>query len=273
VYRITSTARMTPATYVAEDYNYMTPDVDLTGRYELPSAYAGGVVDYGSNYLTPAEGGVLARVRAEERQATEKVFAGDAAVYRFHAGATFTLEGHPRLPQASLLLVEVEHRATQPVLMRGGESEPPGYANTFRAIDVATPYRPPRLTPKPRIAGVISARVEPPAEGGPGNYAEMDDQGRYTVRFFFDPSPLGERQFSSLRARMVQPHAGPNYGFHFPLKPGIEVAMAFSEGDPDRPFILGSVPNPTTPSPVTNASYLFNKLQTQSGIFMEMKDI
>ena len=72
---------------------------------------------------------------------------------------------------------------------------------------------------------------------------------------------------------MVQPHAGPNYGMHFPLKPGIEVLVAFVDGDPDRPLIVGAVPNPVTPSPVTRPSYLFNKVQTVSGIFMELKDV
>ncbi len=93
------------------------------------------------------------------------------------------------------------------------------------------------------------------------------------MRFFFDPSPLAARRYSTLPVRMAQPHAGPSYGQHFPLKPGIEVLVAFSEGDPDRPFILGSVPNPVTPSLVTRQSYLFNKIQTVSGIFIEMKDV
>jgi type VI secretion system secreted protein VgrG len=272
VHKLSATTQMIPATYVAEDYNYMTPDVDLTGRHELPAAYAGGVVEYGPNHLTPAQGGMIARVRAEERQATLHVLSGASDLFRFHAGEKFTLEGHPRFPATQILLVEVEHHATQSTLAHGGTGER-AYRNTFRAIDAATPYRPPRLTPKPRIAGYLSARVEPGTSGAPGNYAELDDQGRYTVRFFWDPSPLGARPFSSMRVRMAQPHAGPSYGHHFPLKPGIEVVVAFAEGDPDRPVILGAVPNPITPSPVTQPSYLFNKIQTASGIFMEMKDV
>jgi type VI secretion system secreted protein VgrG len=37
---------------------------------------------------------------------------------------------------------------------------------------------------------------------------------------------------------------------HFPLRKGTEVLLAFIDGDPDRPVIAGTVPNPETPSVV-----------------------
>jgi hypothetical protein len=39
---------------------------------------------------------------------------------------------------------------------------------------------------------------------------------------------------------------------HFPLRKGTEVLLAFIDGDPDRPVIAGTVPNPETPSVVTS---------------------
>src|SRR5262249_48145833 len=139
--------------------------------------------------------------------------------------------------------------------------------------ETAIPFRPPRITPKPTIAGVLSGVIEPHPDGEIGHYAEIDEHGRYTVRFFFDTSPLGARSRSSLPVRMAQPHAGPGYGMHFPLKPGIEVLVAFTEGDPDRPFIVGSVPNPITPSPVTRPNAIVNRIETATGVFIEMKDV
>ncbi len=271
VHRITLTDRLIPSTYVAQDYNYLTPDLDISGRHEV-AGYAGGVIEYGPHTLTAAESTTTARVRAEERKATDDVFSGEADVCRFHAGAAFTLEGHPRLPSTRLLLVEVTHHATQNVLMGGSAEGDRHYTNRFRAVHAADPYRPPRVTPRPRILGVLSGRIEPRTDGAIGPYSTLDDQGRYTVRFFFDPAPLGARPASSLPVRMMQPHAGPNYGFHFPLKPGVEVLVAFTEGDPDRPFVLGTVPNPVTPTPVAQPGYLMNRIQTASGVFMEMKD-
>ena len=126
------------------------------------------------------------------------------------------------------------------------------------------------MTPKPRIAGVLSGRVEP-AEAV-GQYAQIDDQGRYTVRFFFDMADTAGRRVSSARVRMMQPHSGPGYGMHFPLKPGVEVLIAFVGGDPDRPVIAGSVPNPITASPVTHKNPQMNRIETESGIYINMKD-
>jgi type VI secretion system secreted protein VgrG len=50
--------------------------------------------------------------------------------------------------------------------------------------------------------------------------------------------------------RMMQPYSGPEEGMHFPLRKGTEVLLAFIDGDPDRPVIAGTVPNPETPSVV-----------------------
>jgi hypothetical protein len=41
---------------------------------------------------------------------------------------------------------------------------------------------------------------------------------------------------------------------HFPLHKGAEVLLTFVDGDPDRPIISGSMPNPETTSPVTSAN-------------------
>jgi type VI secretion system secreted protein VgrG len=53
---------------------------------------------------------------------------------------------------------------------------------------------------------------------------------------------------------MAQPYAGSNYGMHFPLHRGTEVLLTFIDGDPDRPVIASSVPNPDTASPVTSSN-------------------
>ena len=71
---------------------------------------------------------------------------------------------------------------------------------------------------------------------------------------------------------MAQPHAGEDYGHHFPLKPGVEVTVTFADGDPDRPIISGSVPNPVTGSPVTSRDINFNRIKTVLGAFIEFKD-
>ena len=56
------------------------------------------------------------------------------------------------------------------------------YSNTFRCIPADVAYRPPRLTPVPKIPGIMSARIEKPG----GDYAHLDEEGRYRARMYFD---------------------------------------------------------------------------------------
>jgi len=193
-------------------------------------------------------------------------------VCTFTAGAQVTLEGHPRFPEKRLLITEVEHAHAQATMTHGGVGADHGYRNTFRAVDGGKPYRPPRLTPKPRIHGVLTGVVEAKAGGDIGAYADIDEDGNYTVRFHFDASPPHDRPRASHPIRMSQALAGPGYGVHFPLRTGVEVLVTFVDGDPDRPIIQGAMPHPVSPSPVTRANSLQSRIQTQSGIAIVMKD-
>jgi type VI secretion system secreted protein VgrG len=271
VYALEETARVMPKNFAVTDYNYATPLLDVSGNHTSPLGFAGGVVEYGPNAPTPGECGKLAEIRAQERAALHNFFRGESTLLAFHAGLRVKLEGHPGLDgDKELLLVEVTHHFSQPVALHGASAEP-GYHNTFRAVAGGSSYRPPRVTPKPRISGVLTAVVEP-RDGGVGKHADVDEHGRYTVRFHFDSMPLGERQRSSLPVRMIQPHAGTGYGMHFPLHPGVEVAIAFEDGDPDRPLIVGAVPNAVTASPVTSANSGMSRIQTATGIRITLRD-
>ena len=272
VFEVESRSRAFPASFAMQDYNYRTPLVDLTNVFEAQGGFGGGVVEYGAHYKTPAEGASLAKIRAEERQVANQDYTCKSDIAHVTAGGTFQLTGHPRLDGAALLVTEVEHFVRQTVKMQGAGGDDQPYRNTFRAISSELPYRPPRATPRPRIHGVLTALVEPTPGGEIGEAAQIDAEGRYTVKFYFDAGDVSGRQKNSRPVRMIQGHSGPNYGIHFPLKPGIEVLIVFVDGDPDRPMILGSAPNPVTPSPVVQEVNLMNRIETASGLIIEMRD-
>jgi type VI secretion system secreted protein VgrG len=146
-----------------------------------------------------------------------------------------------------------------------------GYANDFRAIPAATPFRPPRVAPRPRVDGVLTGIVEAADAASASKHAHLDDRGRYVVRLLFDPTPPGERP-ASRPLRMAQAHAGASFGIHFPLKPGVEVLVAFVDGDPDRPVIVGAVPNALTPSPVDARNPTLHRIKTGDGILIELSE-
>jgi type VI secretion system secreted protein VgrG len=260
--------RVVPAYYVVNDYNYRTPQVDLIGEHQLEGAFAGGVVEFGAHHKTPVEAQALASIRAEERLAAQRVYTGKSRVPGLSAGTRVTIADHPDLGSVQLLVTEVEHRATQ---IAGADGERTGYENTFRAIPAERTYRPPRVTPRPRIAGLITGVIDGGPAGARPRYAQIDEQGRYWVRFHFDLTTPGERP-ASRPVRMLQNHAGAGYGTHFPLKPGVEVLIGFVDGDPDRPLIVGAVPNPVTPSPVNGVNPGVHRVQTSTGICVDLAE-
>jgi type VI secretion system secreted protein VgrG len=269
VFDLSTHRRLVPSVYVVQDYNYRTPHVDLTSQHELADAYSGGVIEHGGHFKTPEEGQTLAQIRAEERRAGEIVYTGKSDLPGLCAGERRLLEGHAELPALELLVVEVEHEASLVVAGSGAQGEP-SYANTFRAIPGDRTYRPPRVTPRPQIPGLVHGIVVAKPEGG-DRYAQIDDQGRYVVRFLFDTATEGGRP-ASRPVRMMQNHSGENYGTHFPLRPGAEVLIAFVNGDLDRPVIVGTVPNPAKPSPVTNKDPGMHRIRTGAGIFIDIVD-
>jgi uncharacterized protein involved in type VI secretion and phage assembly len=52
---------------------------------------------------------------------------------------------------------------------------------------------------------------------------------------------------------------------HFPLLKGTEVLVAFMGGDPDRPVILGAVPDSENYSVVTDKNHFYSQMVTPSG--------
>lgn len=261
--------KLIPRAYVCRDYNYRTPTVELQAENILDTGDAGGIIEYGGHFKDNNQAAAVAQVRAQERLATKVVHTGRSTVQRFGAGYQFQLTEHAA--EGGMLIVEIHHKHSQATATGGATGQEKTYNNEFKAIDSALTYRPPRDTPIPRIYGVITGLVETDSQGSVGKYAQIDEEGRYVVKFLFDTAPPGERK-ASRPVRRIQPTAGPHYGMHFPLRPGIEVLITFIDGDPDRPLIVGAVPNPVTPTPVDAGVSTKNRIRTESGVLFEIED-
>ncbi|AUX31876.1 MULTISPECIES: type VI secretion system Vgr family protein [Sorangium] len=270
VFAIEVTSELVPSAYVVHDYNYRKPLLDLAAYHTLEGASGGGIVEYGSHVKTAEEAKELAQIRAEERLSGQRVYEGKSSRPEFSAGHRTILREHPRLEAPEgLLLVAVEHTATLPTFDEADVAA--SYANTFTAVPARIHYRPPRRTPRPRIHGFVTGVVQPGPEGETGGVARLDGDGRYTVQFHFDTALPGEQK-SSHPVRMAQPFAGPNHNMHFPLRPGAEVLLVFADGDPDRPIIVGAVPNAAAPSAVNAALADRHRITTAAGATIEIRD-
>ncbi|MGD9971504.1 MAG: type VI secretion system Vgr family protein [Desulfatirhabdiaceae bacterium] len=255
-----------PKKVLVKDYNYMKPDLDLQSQAQVQDRGRGEIYLYGEHFPDKNEGDRLARVRAEEYRCREKIFHGMSAIPAVRPGYLFTLDRHYRREfNRSYLTVSVHHEGSQERYLISGlgiqnlaDGDNLFYRNTFMCIPSDIQFRPERKAPKPQISGSLSAKID---AAGSGQYAELDEHGRYKVIMPFDLSGRSGGKASAY-LRMMQPYAGPGMGFHAPLHKGTEVLLTFIEADPDRPVIAGAIPNPESPSPVNSDNQTMSVIQT-----------
>lgn len=271
----TSRRSTLPSKIQLRDYDYAKPNLAMAGTASVASNGAGEVNLYGERFFTPDDGKRLARIRSEELLARQAIFCASGTRLHVRAGYTFELEEHPRASfNTRYLVIEARHYGNQATglghyrdLVDLPHDEV--YFIEATAILAKTQFRPESRTAWPRIYGYENGTI---CGASGGDYAQIDDQGRYLVKFKFDESDLANGNASTY-VRMMQPHGGDIEGFHFPLRKGTEVAFSFLGGDPDRPVISGVVPNMVTPSPVTSANYTKNVIQTGGRNRLELEDL
>lgn len=160
---------------------------------------------------------------------------GQANVIGFGAGAVFELlDDAGALAGEELLITEVEHRAQAGG--GGGAGGEHSYVNRFECMARAQPFLPARRTARPRVHGVQTGVVVGPA----GEEIYTDGLGRVRVRFHRDRHSEDDEQ-ASCWIRVAQIWAGPGYGGLVIPRVGMEVVVAFVDGDPDQPLITGCV--------------------------------
>ncbi|MCK6893453.1 DUF2345 domain-containing protein, partial [Enterobacter kobei] len=129
-------------------------------------------------------------------------------------------------------------------------------------------FRPSEIT-RPEIHGTLPARVESRAKND--IYAHLDEQGRYRVRLDFDREGTAPG-YSYLWLRMAKPYAGDMLGWHTPLTDGTEVAVAYSNGDIDLPYIAYALHDSEHPDHVNRDNHTRNVLRTPANNKLRMED-
>ncbi|RLB64422.1 MAG: type VI secretion system tip protein VgrG [Deltaproteobacteria bacterium] len=254
------------------DYDYARPMLDVSATANVSRGGFGEVSVHAGRFFDPDAAQRFAQLRAEQLQAAAVTVHAAGTALHATVGHLVELSEHPTDGlNTSYLVTEARHfcnQLGQESPSAKGAGNPlahyvkPAFEEQYRvevtALDATTQYRPPRATPLPRVWGYEAGTVDGSAES---DYAQLDDQGRYRVKFQFDESELPDGTASTY-VRMMQPHGGTTEGFHFPLRKGTEVILSFLGGDPDRPVISGVVPNATTASPVTDGNYTENVIRT-----------
>lgn len=173
------------------------------------------------------------------------------------AGGEVTVSGVDGVVDGTYGVIACTHRWT-----------PRGYENRFQATTARRWFQPAKIEPR-RVAGLVPARVT-------ANY-DPHNEGRLQVHFYW------QEQNATTWVRLITGHAGADRGHLLVPEIGDEVAVQFEEGDPERPYVLGSVWNGMQQPPsegfwqggTNNCEFEGNnikRLVTKSGIRITLVD-
>ncbi len=264
----------------ASDYNHREAQNILTSvpadmtRGDGEGNTYGDVYHYRPRHLergdkiTPAAetGNFWARLEHERFLSTQTTVTGSSTDHTLGPAQVLTITEMaipPTLPR------ETENGI---VIIRTGYSA--SRKNALKVAWVAMPYYEnrcwrPAAKKRPVVSGTLTARVTSAKEND--IYAWQDASGMYRVKF--DADRDDKRQgMESMPVRFAKPYGGDKYGFHFPLIQGTEVAIAFHEGDPDRPYIAHALHDSRHVDHVTEANSTRNVIRTAGLNKLRMED-
>lgn len=224
-----------------------TVSLSTNSRYEL--------YDYPGRYTVKGDGDALIDVHMGEEEVRHEVTRGASRCRTFTPGGKFSLSGLEGADGTPYVITSIRHTGRDNTHI-AGEGGIPEYDNRFTCIPASVKFRPERITPKSVVRGPQTAVTVGPS----GQEIHTDQYGRVKVQFHWDRYGRND-DHSSCWVRVAQPWAGKRWGAQFMPRIGDEVVVAFLEGDPDEPLIVGSVYND-----VNREIYQLPSNQTQSGI-------
>ncbi|RQU98234.1 type VI secretion system Vgr family protein, partial [Burkholderia cenocepacia] len=254
--------RRVPEAVRLHDYNHRQAGVSLLVEENVArddTTTSGVDYRWGEHYETPEEGKSVARRRHEAHLAAQITFKGTGNPFWLEAGEVMRIEPNPADAKHGVFVTAV---ASQ-----GGRDQ--SYWMTFEGIPSDRVWRTSiDAIKRPAIDGILPARITSP---GDYKYAYLTEQGWYVIKLPFDLdewSPGG----TSRPVRFAKPYSGDDYGHHFPLIDGAEVAVVFTQGHPDRPVIVGAMHDSLHPDLVTSQNHTRNLIRTAARNEMRMED-
>jgi type VI secretion system secreted protein VgrG len=189
-----------------------------------------------SSYRWPAGSRDQQVIGKRTRHRMEAAEAESALAHGAGFNPLFTAGARIQVGADTLVLHSVSHHASDESWYNA--AAPLSYRNSFTAFPAKLPWRPALATPRPRMEGIYSAVVTGPKD----QEIHTDELGRVKLRFRWDYRGDGKAS-TAVWVRVMQPWGGNNAGWSFIPRVGTEAAVAFLDGDPDRPVVIGQFHN------------------------------
>ncbi len=229
---------------------------DVTEHYHFSSP----------QFAEPELGRAYAQRRQQSLAVRKEFIEGQSDCPHLRVGGRFRLQQHPYDGlNKEYLVTEIQISGEQPqALEEGASSQGSSLSVEFEAVPAAVQYRPTHIPAAPRIAGTQTAFVTGPK----GEEIYTDSEARVKVQFHWDRASKGD-EASSCWLRVSQALAGNQWGALVIPRVGQEVVVAFLNGDPDRPMVMGTVYNgdnkPPYPLPEGKTQTLFKSFSSPGG--------
>ncbi|KYF74442.1 hypothetical protein BE11_28440 [Sorangium cellulosum] len=245
---IAVTSSIETSMVTVRDYDFKKPEYVLEQRAETSQkAFVREATleryEFATNRFTAASekhGEALARRYLEEARSERRTFECHTS-FALGAGGRFTVEKHPRADvNGQLLVIRSRCAVTE------GADGRPVRRHVLVCVPAEDPWRPARR-PKPRIFGTQTAFVV-------GNKAgvdeiDVDEHGRVKVEFRWDRRDQHEGNPTRF-VRVSQGWAGLDYGMVMLPRVNEEVIIAYLDGDPDEPVVVGRLHNAWSVAPL-----------------------
>jgi type VI secretion system secreted protein VgrG len=195
---------------------------------------------------TAADATTKAKLRQQAADTGAQAYHGTGGSPDFVAGGKFSVTNDPH-GNGSYVIKSVSYAVTGGAMGTsagyGGGGGQGTLGMNFSAFPAANAYGDDGDSAvAPVLAGVYTAYVI----GGSGEEINTDDQGRIQISFPTDyKNEIGAGQ--TFWARVMTPWAGLAWGLQFTPRVGMEVVVAFQEGDPHHPIVIGAVYNSVNP--------------------------
>ncbi|WP_438020249.1 type VI secretion system tip protein TssI/VgrG [Sorangium sp. So ce315] len=233
--KLTRTRALRTSSVHLRDFDFEKPAVKPESALPREEAVALPYFEYPGGFTRGSVGARRADARMRELSADADVCEGESRAAGLKVGEPFAVEGaaEPCL-NGEFVVTHLVSRGNQ--TLTGGETNF-DVENHFRGIPKGAPFAAERRARRPRIRGVQTAVVT--GSSTQEQALHVDKYGRIKVRFFWDRQGQQDHT-SSCWLRVSQVAMG---GSMILPRVGWEVSVAFLDGDPDRPLVLGRTYN------------------------------
>jgi type VI secretion system secreted protein VgrG len=225
------TEQMVTTAVHVRDFDVRAPDVPIEAKAgEGPREY----FEYPARVLDEDAAKARAAIRVEQLARLQVTLEGTSDCIRLRPGRVVTISGAAdEWHNGSFVVVALEHELS--LATPGGRAGSPYVARATLVPHGEVAVRPGLPENLPRVEGFEPGIVTGPA----GEEIHVDDLGRVKIRFPWDRAAITDDKSSywvrSLQMNMTGSMLLPRVGW--------EVPVAYIDGDPDRPFVLGRAYN------------------------------